>query len=381
MTAADLDRPRPPQNPDETERMPGQLRQNVLTGRWVAVAPGRGRRPVQTEPPPLRTGEEVSLDPSCPFCPGNEGELPSIIMEAPSANGTAWSVRVVPNRYPAFTMAQDPPTGDDADPPRRPGRGTTLALGSDVPLVFAEPVPASGTQEVIIESPLHGRDLADMAEAELEAIVEVYHERFNAVSEDGGAARVILFRNRGRDAGNSLVHPHAQLIATTTIPPEVRVREIRMLGYHGDSGRCLLCNLKDVERAWDERVVIEDEHFVTVVPWAAEGPYELWIIPRRHQAEFGESEPEERKALAHVLGEVVRRYRDRAGDPDYNLMLHSAPRSRAGSRALHWFIQLRPRIGRLAGFEMATGIHINPSQPEADAAVLRGEAPARDRGS
>ncbi|MBW3535491.1 MAG: galactose-1-phosphate uridylyltransferase [Gemmatimonadetes bacterium] len=359
--------------PDETERMPGELRQNVLTGRWVAVAPDRGERPV--EGTGTRRDAAGTSDPgSCPFCPGNESALPSITTETPSANGSEWSVRVVPNRYPAFT---DTPEESDAeeDAPRRRGRGTTLALGSDVPLVFAEPMAATGKQEVIIETPHHGRDLTDMEVAELEGVVEAYHQRFSAVSEDGEAARVILFRNRGESAGNSLAHPHAQLIATTTIPPEVRVREIRMMGYHGDSGRCLLCSLPNVERAWDRRVVLEDEHFMAVVPFAAEGPYELWIIPRRHQAEFGEAEPEERKALARMLGEVLRRYRERAGDPDYNLMLHSGPRSRSGSRALHWFIQLRPRIGHLAGFEMATGIHINPSSPEADAATLRGESP------
>lgn len=351
--------------------MPGELRQNVLTGRWVAVAPDRGHRPVEGEGA-RRGARELSDAGACPFCPGNESALPSIITETPSANGSAWSVRVVPNRYPAFTDGPDE-DGAAENAPQRRGRGTTLALGSDVPLVFAEPMAATGRQEVIIETPHHGRDLADMDAAELEGVVEVYHQRFSTVSEDDGAARVILFRNRGESAGNSLTHPHAQVIATTTIPPEVRVREIRMMGYHGDSGRCLLCSLEDVERAWDERVVMENEHFVTVVPFAAEGPYEVWIIPRRHQAEFGEAEPGERKALAHMLGEMLRRYRDRAGDPDYNLMLHSGPRSRSGSRALHWFIQLRPRIGHVAGFEMATGIHINPSQPEADAAVLRGE--------
>lgn len=343
--------------------MPGQLRQNPLTGRWVAVAPGRADRPLmgsgrQREPRP-------PYSPDCPFCPGNEIELPHILVERPNPNGTGWAIRVVTNRYPAFEW--------EDDGQRAPGVGKTLALGSDVPLVLASPMPAIGKQEVIIETPAHDRDLNDLSEAELAAVVETYHERFVALSDEGCAARVFLFRNRGADAGNSLIHAHAQVIATTAIPPEARVREIRMMGYHGDHGRCLLCALPEVEERYEERVVCADDHFTAVVPWAAESAFEVWVIPRRHQAEFGECEPAERSALARVLGDLLRRYRDRGSDPAYNLILHSAPRGRTGSRAHHWFLQLRPRIHRTAGFELATGVYINPSLPEADARVLRGE--------
>jgi len=343
--------------------MSGQLRQNPLTGRWVAVAPGRADRPLhgsgrQREPrPPLAA--------DCPFCPGNEAELPIIVAERPAPDGSGWAIRVVNNRYPAFELSD---AGE-----RPPGTGKTLALGSDVPLVLAEPMPAAGTQEVIIETPAHDRDLSDLSCEELSAVVDTYHDRFVALSERPGSARVFLFRNRGADAGNSLLHAHAQVIATTTIPPEARVREIRMMGYHGDHGRCMLCALPDLEPDFDARVVLQSEHFTAVVPWAAESAFELWVIPRRHQAEFGECTAEERAALAGCLGDLLRRYHERAGDPAYNLILHSAPRGRTGSRAHHWFVQLRPRIHRIAGFELASGVHINPSLPERDARVLRGE--------
>lgn len=342
--------------------MPGQLRQNPVTGRWVAVAPGRGDRPLmgsgrQREPRP-------ALDSNCPFCPGNEGDL-VVLEERPVDDRSSWGIRVVANRSPAFEWEA---TGE-----RAPGVGKTLALGSDVPLVLAAPMPALGQQEIIIETPHHDRDLADLSETEIAAVVETYHRRFVMLSAQGCAARVFVFRNRGADAGNSSLHAHAQVIATTTIPPEARVREIRMMGYHGDHGRCLLCALPEIEEGFEERVVAQNGHFTAVVPWAAESAFELWIVPRRHQAEFGECSPEEVASLARLLGDVLRRYRDRAGDPAYNLLVHSAPRGRAGSRAHHWFIQLRPRIHRTAGFELATGVHINPSLPESDARALRGE--------
>src|SRR5262245_17740725 len=131
--------------------MPGQLRQNPLTGRWVAVAPNRADRPLlgsgrQREPRPEHA-------PDCPFCPGNEAQLEVILLEKPAQATSGWAIRVVANRYPAFEW--------DGGCERPPGVGKTLALGSDVPLVIAPPTPAIGHQEVIIETPAHDRDLSD----------------------------------------------------------------------------------------------------------------------------------------------------------------------------------------------------------------------------
>jgi len=359
--------------------VPNELRQNVLTGHWIAVSPNRGRRPLQWAHSPAR-GEDQ--DDGCPFCPGNERELPSVLMEVGGGSEPGWRIRVVPNRYPAFT--NDAGRGEWVDPELSDaGRQLSggLTLGSDVPIKLPGALPAVGYQEVIIETPLHDRDLPDMSDAELAAVVETYHARYLAVSESAPSCRVFLFRNHGSAAGTSIAHPHAQLVATTAIPPEVRVREIRMLGFHNDHGRCLLCSLPELEPEWPERLVLENEHHHAFVPWAAETESEVWIVPRRHQAEFGEATLEERQALAQVMGEALRRLRDFAGNPPYNLMIHSSRRSRSGSQAFHWFVQIRPRKAQTAGFELASGISINASMPERDARVLRGERPSEENGS
>lgn len=351
---------------------PNELRQNVLTGRWIAVAPNRGERPVRW-PGPYLEGPGVRA-PACPFCPGHEEELASVLVEVKDERQPGWRLRVVPNRYPAFT--NDAARGEWVDPQlAEAGRSAAcgLTLGSDVPVRISGAVPAVGYQEVIIETPQHVRDLPDMRPEELSEVIEMYHRRYLAVSESAPWCRVFLFRNRGRAAGTSIEHPHTQLVAMTAIPPEVRVREIRMLAYHNDHGRCLLCALSEVEPGWTERLVLETDHFQAFVPWAAEVACEVWIVPRRHQAEFGETTRQEREALADVLGEVLRRLRHRAGDPPYNFMIHSPRRSRSGSPAFHWFLQIRPRTAQVAGFELASGVSINASSPERDAATLRGE--------
>jgi UDPglucose--hexose-1-phosphate uridylyltransferase len=345
-----------------------ELRQNVLTGHWIAVAPNRGHRP-------HADGNGNGAPPEdCPFCPGSESELASVLMELKGDTAPGWRLRVVPNRYPAFT--NDAARGEWVDPQlARGGHGLAggLGLGPDVPVRASGALPAVGYQEVIIESPQHGFDLPDLSAADLGDVIDVYHARYLAVSESAPSCRVFLFRNRGSAAGTSIAHPHAQLIATTAIPPEVRVREIRMLAYHNDHGRCLLCSLPDVEPEWEERLVSESQHYRVFVPWAAEAECEMWIVPRVHQAEFGETSRVQRRALADAVGDALTRLRERAGAPPYNLMIHSPRRSRSGSPAFHWFLQIRPRSAQSAGFELASGIAINASSPERDARILRGE--------
>jgi UDPglucose--hexose-1-phosphate uridylyltransferase len=99
----------------------------------------------------------------------------------------------------------------------------------------------------------------------------------------------------------------------------------------------------------------------------------MWIVPRAHQAEFGATSQVERSALAEVVGDALQRLRDLAGNPPYNLMIHSSRRTRSGSPAFHWFLQIRPRSAQSAGFELASGIRVNASSPERDARILRGE--------
>ena len=348
----------------------GELRQNILTGSWVAVAPLRGQRPKE---PRRSRSEDDGSGADCPFCPGNEDRLAGVVAETPGSDGR-WATRVVPNRYPAFT--NDPARGEWVETPldeSAPRPGKSLELGADVPLRIPDPLPAVGYQEVIVESPDHDRDLADLGPAELATVLGTYHGRYVAISASAPRCRIFLFRNRGAAAGTSLSHPHAQLIATAFVPPRVRIREIRALGYHGNHGRCLVCALPDIEPEWESRLVAENERFTAVVPWAAEASCEIRIVPREHQAEFGLASEADLASLAGILREVLGALRERVGDPSYNLVVHSPRRSRSGSSAFHWYLQIRPRSSRLAGFELATDVTVVDSSPLEDAARLRGE--------
>lgn len=233
--------------------------------------------------------------------------------------------------------------------------------------------PARGRQEVLIETPEHWTDLSRMDGEALERVVHGYHARYRALAEEAGVARVILFRNRGAAAGTSLRHPHAQLYALALDPPEMTASDASFRELADELGRCPLCAPEGWDPGFRDRLVHEDDRFVAWVPWAAEAPWEVWITPRRHTGDFRDLTPGEGRGLAELLGRITRAYREAAGDPDYNLLLHSAAVRGSERDALHWWIRLRPRVGQAAGFELLSGIHLNPSSPERDAEVLREE--------
>lgn len=332
----------------------GELRRNPVTGRWISVAPHRAHRPSDSG----RRGASEGLpphDPGCPFCPGNESELPEILWEAPAEGSPGWRVRAVSNRYPAF---------------REPD-GSEASLLRALPEETASGLSATGHQEVIIESPRHDARLATLDPVEMEAVLEAHHARYSAHVERDPRTSVLLFRNQGRPAGASLLHPHSQLMALPFAPPAAAEREERLAAFHRKEGRCLLCGEGGDGPARREGRVAETGEFTVLVPWAAEVPLEVWIVPRRHAGGFEACGSGALKELAGAVRRVLRCYRTLAGDPDYNYLLHSSPPARSGRPGQHWFVQLRPRVQQMAGFELGSGILINPSLPEADAEALR----------
>ncbi len=327
------------------------IRQNKLTKQWVIFAPSRRSRPTDLRAKPTPVPEQIPpCDPNCPFCPGNEPALGRVVLELPGPPPHGWRTRVIPNRYPAVSPELDP---------RRYSVGIHLAL------------EGHGRHEVIIESPRHDRDLPEMGPPEVEALIETYHRRHRDLMALDDTILTLTFRNRGPRAGASMAHPHSQTIALAVAPPHVRWREEEAQRYFDEWGRCCLCDVLAFEARAGERIVAENDSFVAFVPFAAEVPCEVWIVPRRHQADFGELIDPEKAPLARILRDVLGRIAERLRRPDYNYVIHSSTQYRAGEPQLHWYIQVLPRLTTRAGLEIGTGIAINPSIPEEDAALLR----------
>jgi UDPglucose--hexose-1-phosphate uridylyltransferase len=336
-----------------------ELRHDPLTRRWVIIAAERAGRPNHFElipDPPEDEGE-------CPFCEGHEGHTPPEILAlrtGSAPNGPGWSVRVVPNRYPALAI--------EGQPDRR-GVG------------MYDRMHGIGAHEVIVESPFHRVAFADQPLDHLTRILGVWRERVTDLMRDPRFKYVLLFKNQGAAAGASIGHPHAQIIATPVTPRTVAVELVSAHAHHQLKERCLLCDMIAQEIEDGRRIVILNDDFIAWAPYASRFPFEVTIAPRRHLHEFGLTPDGILPALASTLAEVLSRLKVLLRNPPYNFVLHTAPNTNVRPRRAgyfvtleydwHWHIEVLPRVARVAGFEWGTGFHINPTAPEDAARLLR----------
>jgi len=349
------------------------LRQDPLTGRWVILAASRGERPnefhlIQREPAP---------GVHCPFCPGNEGDTtPEILALGRSpgspANGPGWHLRVFPNKYPALRP--------EIISPNR-------VFSPEGPAELFPSRPGVGSHEVIVYSPDHAAGLDTLSEADLFELLKVLRGRAEVLSRCPGNKYVSPFCNHGPEAGATLAHPHMQIIGTPELPSLVVEKAVRFADYRARVGGCLMCDILAAEVKAGERVIRRNEGWTVLAPWASRFPWEMLLVPTEHRADLTEADDDDLTSLSEVLSFSLRRLSDIHGDPSLNLVIHSAPLpppagevfgdkrldDLAFSRAddFHWHLEIMPRLGRLAGFEVGTGFTINSVIPEEAARQLR----------
>ncbi|HEV7920716.1 MAG TPA: DUF4921 family protein [Thermoanaerobaculia bacterium] len=214
--------------------------------------------------------------------------------------------------------------------------------------VFPNKYPASGRHEVIVESPDHDAQFEDIAEAA--AVVKTYRERYAAASKH--AAYAALFKNHGPLAGASLRHIHSQLLATPFLPPRI-ARE--QAAFRRD--RCPLCD------AMRGHLIEENGSFVRVAPEGSTMSYQQWLIPKRHGADLTTLESDE--DLAAMLQAAAAGMRRLAGS--YNWIFLNFP----GAPRAHWYVELFPRFGAVAGYELGTGTFIEVVDPVRTVEAMR----------
>ena len=182
---------------------------------------------------------------------------------------------------------------------------------------------------------------------------------------------VTIFKNHGNAAGASLEHPHSQMIATPVISHQVRNRLYEALRHYDEYGECIFCNVIRQETEDGVRVVMASEHFVAIEPFASSTPFNTHIYPRRHMASIGDIQEAEVRDLANVLRTVLAKLYVGLSDPDFNYTIRTAPAESAGVKYYHWYLTIIPRLTKMAGFELGSGMFINTVLPEAAAEFLR----------
>lgn len=332
--------------------MDSEIRHDITTGEWIIFAPSRRQRPQDFLEQETVAMSHPEHDEECPFCPGNEEMLPRITLEMAGGERGPWQTRVVPNKYPA--LAPDGGT-------EREQRGLYLSM------------PGYGHHEVIVESPRHNQTIMDTTLTEMETVVETYHRRYVQLMNEHENMMAILFRNHGPRSGASLSHPHSQLVVTGVVPRHIRRREDEAERYYDRWGRCVVCDVLANELKDGRCLIAENDAFAAFVPFAAEVPFEVWIVPTTHRADFGHIGDDEKEHFAAVLHEMLRLLYTRLDDPDYNYVINTAAQYRGGEPQLHWYLRIRPRLVTRAGFEIGSGMTVNPSLPESDADFLKGK--------
>lgn len=239
-----------------------ELRRNPITKEWVIIAPERAKRPgqFQNHMGQKRTANLETEDTSaCPFCPGNEESCGEPVLtyygkDQGGRRGSKWSLRVVPNKYPALVEG-----------------GEVMRRSEGVGDLFVK-MKGVGYHEVVIEHPDHLQTIATMPAEAVEGVIASYVKRYQVLIKRPNVELVTIFRNNGPGAGTSIRHPHSQIIASPIVPMNLRHVIEETVRYYDTMGTCVYCDMIAQERILEKRVVSETEHFFVIIPFSRGAP-------------------------------------------------------------------------------------------------------------
>ncbi|HAT72494.1 MAG TPA: galactose-1-phosphate uridylyltransferase [Elusimicrobia bacterium] len=321
-----------------------EIRKDPVFGRWVIIASERGLRPNEFR---LGSGPEAGGY-ACPFCAGNERLTPPEIYSLPGEKG-GWRLRVVRNKYPAL---EDSGSAEN----RRSG--------------IYDSMDGMGFHEVVIEAPGHGDLLEAMPPEAVADVIRTFVLRVGEIKKDPRIKYVMIFKNHGRNAGASLLHPHSQIIAMPMAPLRVMQEIDGAADYHRERGTCVFCDIVKEETDFKRRVVAENADFLAVTPYASRFSFETWILPKKHASHFEEMPGELAGTLAGVIKTALNKLSASLPDLSYNLIVHTMPVQEPSAGHYHWHIEIMPKLSHVAGFEWGTGFYINTVSPEDAADML-----------
>ena len=340
-----------------------ELRKDPIVGRWVIIATERAMRPgniVDFN----GSGKEDKSD-ECPFCEHHESMVPPEICAIrdhhSQANAAGWKVRVVPSRKPFLKIESHF---------QRRGHG------------LYDVVNGFGAHEIIIETPQHIANMADLDVPQIQLVIQTYVIRYNDLERNPQLKFVMAYKNFERTLGpGKAAHSRSQIIATPVNPMRTKDKLIGARHYFQYHDRCIYCDLIHQEKEAQKRLVLETEHFIVLTPFASRFPFEVWILPKKHHCDFAKGVTGMEGDLAKALKETLLKIKNGLNNPDYNFVVHSAPFRRERTITtdwktieddFHWHIEVMPRLTRVAGFEKGTGFYICSIPPEQTAEYLRG---------
>ncbi len=323
-----------------------EFRQDPLSGDWILISPGRGKKPGAREAVSFPTHD-------CPFDDpqATHQETPVAIYSHGQKVDTVedWTIQVLPNKYPAVSSGQCGPV-----------------MEQDIYSVAA----GVGAHELVVTRD-HDRYFSDFTVDEMAEVIRAYRDRYRALSADPCNKCVTIFHNHGVLAGASVKHNHSQIISMPIVPPELSQMFVRCKEYFTRTGHRLVQDLVAQELALGSRVVSQNENFVAVCPFASRSPYEVNVFPKFNQSSFGDLSDEALPALATMMQEIFVRIDKAVNSPDYLFFIHTASPSEANGAEFDWHIEIMPRFSPSAGLEFGAGVFVNTVDPDEAAQALQ----------
>ncbi len=297
----------------------------------------------------------------CPFCEGHESMTPTEIfaIRENDPDTPGWKTRVVPNLYKAVKIEA---------PWSRHDSGIYRAWDG------------FGAHEVIIDTPRHLLRMDEWSVEEYFNWLYTMRARLNDLRNDIRLVHISLFKNHGHYAASTQPHPHTQLIALPT-PPLESLRQMKHAGsFFDEHGQSLFDALLASETEEKKRIVAQSPNFTVLSPYASAFAFETAIFSKKRVSDLGGLSDSDLQELAALMKRVIAALYMQLGDFDFNITFNTPPLQKNFSTEGFfddipdiWRLGIRiiPRLFRLGGFELGSGMQINPVLPEEAASLLK----------
>ena len=327
-----------------------KLRQNIVTGEWVVIAPERAKRP---EDFVMAAAPKRHLDGGCPFClpAGRQGlENPQSAYRFSLKEAETEHIYSIPNKYPAFTTEDD-------------------VISESGDLYFS--TKSLGGHEVIVVKD-HQTEIYEGGWELLAELFGVYQNRYHFYQQDPVIEYAMPIHNLGPEAAASIEHPHSQFFASSIIPNYVEKELAGSRKFFQDENQCVFCAIIAEERKQQVRLVAENEDFLAFTFFAARFPFEMWVLPKKHATFFEEISKGEIENLAKIIYDCLSKLNAALKFPPFNWWIHTGPtkKNHLGD-FYHWHMEIAPRVSKFGGYEMGSGIVIDVVSPELAAGFLK----------
>lgn len=346
-----------------------EFRQDLVSGEWVVISPGRFKRPEQLK---SKIKRKVVSKKGCPFeDPQKNGNPePSVIyphtkpgdkfLAKKNKNGgygvgvylnsSSWEIQVLENKFPIVSHA-----GNVCSAKIKRG-----------PFSLEQGI---GFHDLVLTRD-HHKNFANLSKKSAMQVFNVFRERYLMLAGDKCLKYIFIFHNWGAKAGASIYHPHYQILSMPVIPPDVNRSLIGSIAYFKKHKKCVHCDMLEYELKDGSRIIYQNKDAVVLAPFVSKASFEIRIFPKKHLPYFEKTPQAVMESIVEALQKSLLKLEKKLGDPDYNFFIHTSPLN-GNHDHYHWHIEILPKFAVYGGVELGTGVEVTTVDPDTAAKILR----------